>query len=378
MGADLFYRVSVDASGAGYDLSGDIVSLTVEQRDAQPDSMVVTLSDPYKVLSHAVQEGMDVEVELGTSDDHALVFAGRIYRVDGSFPENGVPTLRVQAYDRSMKMGLKRRNRPFTDMALSDIVRNVAGLHGFASVNVDVVGDPRFTGNGIRQQDKTDLDFLLELARTYGCVMYVRPGDSGDTLHFVSQYTVMMTEPSVTLHYGRAGAAHPLYSFQSSANVSDVELPRVLSGIDFDTGQATSVTTAQALEVREEEDPFFDENLTAFRTDHPVKAAQLEVLIGAASATQAVLREELGTSTRQGVPTFTTEAELNTLAQNQFSTSLRGMRGSGSSPGIKEMFARSSVSIQDVGGRFSGTWYLSQVRHKLDREGYKTEFECRR
>ncbi len=152
----------------------------------------------------------------------------------------------------------------------------------------------------------------------------------------------------------------------------------MLSGIDFDTGQATSVTTAQALEVREDEDPFFDENLTAFRTDHPVKAAQLEVLIGAASATQAVLREELGTSTRRGVPTFTTEAELNTLAQNQFSTSLRGMRGSGSSPGIKEMFARSSVSIQDVGGRFSGTWYLSQVQHKLDREGYKTEFECRR
>lgn len=376
--ADLFYRLSVDASGAGYDLSGDILSLTVEQRESQPDSMVVSLSDPYKVLSHALQEGMDIEVELGTSEDHALVFAGRVYRVDGAFPSNGVPTLRVQAYDRSQKMGLQRRNRPFTDKSLSDIVREVASPHGFSSVNIDVLGDPRFTGNGIRQQDKTDLQFLLDLAQAYGCVIFVRPGDAGDTLHFVSQHSVMTSEPAVTVYYGRAGAAHPLFSFQSSANVADIELPRVLSGIDFDTGQATSVTTAQALEAGDDEDPFFDENLTAFRADYPIKAAQLEVLIGAASATQATLREELGTSTRSAVSTFTTEADLSTLAQNQFSTSLRGMRGSGSAPGIKELFARSSISVQDVGGRFSGTWYLSQVRHKLDREGYKTEFECRR
>jgi phage protein D len=54
------------------------------------------------------------------------------------------------------------------------------------------------------------------------------------------------------------------------------------------------------------------------------------------------------------------------------------MRANGAAEGTKDMFARSIVSIEDVGGRFSGTWYLSQVRHVLDRGGYRTEFECRR
>jgi hypothetical protein len=103
---DLYYRVSVTAPGASYDLSDDLSSLTVEQHEGEPDSLSVEAADPYKVLSHALQEGMDVEVELGTDDDHAVVFRGRIYKVDGTFPTTQTPTLKLQAYEPSMAMGL--------------------------------------------------------------------------------------------------------------------------------------------------------------------------------------------------------------------------------------------------------------------------------
>ena len=181
-------------------------------------------------------------VDLGTSDDHSVIFRGRIYRVDGTFPKDDVPTLKIEAYDASMKMGLRKRNRAFTDMSLSDVVNAVVEPY-FSDTNVDLKGDPSFPANGIRQDDETDLAFLLRLAKAYGCVTYVSIGDTDDTFNFVAQYNVMTTTPEVTLYYGRCDVDNPLLSFQSSADISDVQLPRALSGIDVDTGQPIDVTT---------------------------------------------------------------------------------------------------------------------------------------
>jgi uncharacterized protein len=377
MPGDLYYRVGVTSSGATYDLSNDLSSFTVEQHEGQPDSLTVDVSDPFKVMSHALQEGMDVEVELGTDDDHALVFRGRIYKVYGTFHAEHTPALRLQAYDPSMRMGLRKRNRVWADMALSDIVTTIASDY-FTSTDVSLMGDPKFLGNGIRQQEETDLAFLRRLASTYGCILYVTAGDQNDTFHFIGQYNAMKMAPAVTVYYGRAGVEHQLLSFQSSADASQIELPRVLSGIDYNTGQPTEITTTNVQDVGATNDAFFDENLSAFAASQPGKVAQLAQIIDSASASHAALLADLGTSVREATPTFITEAHQAAVAQNQFSTSLRGMRASGSTLGIRQMIAQTTIDIRDVGGRFSGTWFLSQVRHILDGEGYRTEFECRR
>ena len=93
---------------------------------------------------------------------------------------------------------------------------------------------------------------------------------------------------------------------------------------------------------------------------------------------QDSLREELGGARRQATPTPITEEELNVIAANQFSTSLHGMRASGASYGNPQIHAQATVMIADVGGRFSGIWYLSEVRHSLNTQGYRTEFQCQR
>ena len=377
MPGDLYYRVSVISSGVSYDLSDDLSSLTVDQCEGKSDSLSVEVADPFKILSHALQEGMDVEVELGTDDDHAVVFRGRIYKVDGTFPTEQTPTLKLQAYDPSMRMGLRKRNRVWADMALSDIVNAIASDY-FTNLDVQVMGDPKFRGNGIRQQEETDLAFLLRLAATYGCILYVTAGDEDDTFHFLAQYTAMTIAPAVTVYYGRSDVDNRLLSFQSSVEAAEIELPRVLSGIDFDAGRPTELTTTDVRDAGTIKDRFFDENLSAFATDKPDKASKLAQLITSASASQAALRTDLGTSVREATPTFLTEDDQRALSQNQFSTSLRGMRASGSTVGIRQLVAQTNIEIGDVGGRFSGTWFLSQVRHILDGQGYRSEFECRR
>lgn len=377
MTGDLYYRISVSSSGAEYDLSDDLSSLRVEQREGQSSSLTVEVSDPFKVLSHALQEGMDVEVELGTADDHAVVFRGRIYRVDGSFPTSQTPTLKLTAYDPSQAMGLRARNRVWADMTLSSIVRTIASDY-FTSVDVSVMGDPDFPGNGIRQQEETDLAFLRRLASSYGCILYVTAEDQDDTFHFVAQQLAMTMAAAVSVHYGRSDVENRLLSFEASADASQIELPRVLSGIDYDTGQATEQTTTEVLDAGRTDDEFFSENVAAFAAAHPDRAARLAALIATAPLGQQALRTEMGGVVREATPTFITEAQQAAQAQNQFSTSLRGMRASGSTVGIRRLVAQTTIDIGDVGGRFSGTWFLSQVRHILDGQGYRSEFECRR
>jgi hypothetical protein len=90
------------------------------------------------------------------------------------------------------------------------------------------------------------------------------------------------------------------------------------------------------------------------------------------------VREELGATERSALTTFITEQELRTRAQNQFSISVHGMRGSGSTAGNTDIHAHRTIRLDDLGGRFSGVWYVARVRHIVDQQGYRTDFECQR
>ncbi|MBV7337515.1 hypothetical protein KFU94_56665 [Chloroflexi bacterium TSY] len=382
MSQELFYWVYVEAAGAGYDLSHDLTSLTVEEGGDGPAQLTIQMSDPNKVFSYAVQKGMDIEVDLGYVDDHSIVFRGHIYKVEGDFPQDGVPTLRILAYDRSMKMGLRKRNRTWNQTTLESLVNTIGQEYSeyfmTQDIHVTLMGDPEFTDNGIRQQDETDLAFLRRLATRYGCALFVVAGENADGLHFEAQHHIMTQEPEVTLYHGRCGVPEQLLSFQASSDVSNMRLPRVFSGIDFSTGQPLSVATQTVEEVGNMEDPFVDEHLAEFRRREPVQAERLTDMFRAAETLEETLRDEMGNVDRELVWGFTTEADLRVREENQFSTSLHGMRASGSALGNHRIHAQSVIRIADVGGQFSGTWYLSQVRHIFDNQGYRTEFECQR
>jgi phage protein D len=376
---DLYYRVYVEGAGAGYDLSSDLTSLTVEEASGKADQLTLLVSDPHKVVGHALQKGLEVEVDLGRVDDHSVVFRGMICKVEGDFPPEGVPTFRVLAYDRSAQMGLRKRNRVWTDVTLSNIVDLIAKEYFMVQdIHIVLIGEPTFSGNGIRQQNETDLCFLLRLAAMYGCEMFVLAGDHADELHFEAQYQIMTKEPAATLSHGRCGVPNRLISFKATDDVSQIQLPRTYAGLDYATGQPLKTPQTKIQPVKETEASFFDENMAELFKREPAKARQLQDLLGAANAVQEALRKKLGQVTLETTPGFATQQDLDIKAQNQFSTSLHGMRGSGTAAGNHRLHAQSTVNIADVGGGFSNTWYLSQVRHILDGQGYRTEFECQR
>jgi hypothetical protein len=207
--------------------------------------------------------------------------------------------------------------------------------------------------------------------------MYVDSNDFSDTLHFVSQSKLLGSKPQVTLYHGRCDAAARLLTFEASVDVDSIELPRELSGIDEETGQ-TVTATAQLKKVEDIADPYQGENLAALRKEAPLQAARLDLMLSAAKSVNATVLTKLGSVQRTPVPTFVSSANLPKIAQNQSSTSPLGMRASGSTVGNRRIHAQAMLAIEDVGGRFSGTWFVSHARHVLDRRGYHTEFQCQR
>jgi phage protein D len=258
-------------------------------------------------------------------------------------------------------------------------VEEIAGEYfSTDTINVSLVGEPNFTGNGIRQQNETDLAFLLRLAERYGCEMFVLSEEDDSSLNFIAQHQIMNQVPDVTLYHGRCGAPARLLSFRATSDVGDIQLPRTLSGIDGDTGELLEAETSEISETQETEDAFRDENLTAFVNEETERNTAINELAGAAGTVQDALRERLGTVRMEPTQGFLTQEELSVRAENQFSTSLHGMRGNGTAEGNHRVQAQTTIGIADVGGRFSNIWYLSEVRHIIDRNGYKTEFDCKR
>ena len=379
MNNDLFFAVTAKAGDFSYDLSLDIASLTVEENESGPALLTVEIPDPYKIYSHALREGTEIGTDLGVVSDHSVIFKGRIAKTEGRFHRHEIPFLRILAYDQSMNMGLRKRNRIWTETSLEKIVHDIADDYFSENeIKVELKGNPGFTGNGIRQRNETDLAFLLRLGSAYGCELFVASGEQESKLHFKSQYKIMQEEPLVTLYHDRSGAAYSLLSFDADADISKIQLPRVFAGSDYDTGKFIQQVTVPIDIVGDVTDSFADENLALFSERYPERADSIKHLLTASEKVYKKMREELGSVKLEISTGFTTQDELSKKAENQFSSSIYGMRANGSTAGNHRIHAQSTIRIENVGGRFSGNWYLSQVRHILNREGYLTEFQCRR
>lgn len=374
----LFWQVLVAAEGVPYDLSRDLTSFTIEEEDRAPTMLTINVSDAYRVFSHALREGMDIEVALGTEEDHRTMFRGRIYHVDSSLPLDGTPSLTVKAYDATMLMGLQERNRRFRDVTLSQIVTEVADPHLDAPIAIDLLADPPFPGEGLRQREQTDLGFLRCLAEHMHCAMGIDLVEGAEEFVFKAHQRVLEMTSEVALHYGRCDVANRLLTFDAQVDVASIAVPRSISGMDPATGDVIDAHTTPITPVGRAEDRLLEDNLSAFEEEHPERAALLRELIAAGEALDPAVRQELGEARRDPIPAFATPEQANEEARTaQPSTSVHGMEATGSTPGNKDIHARRPMEVEG-GGRFSGKWYVAKATHAFDRQGYRTEFTCNR
>lgn len=367
---DLFFKITVE----GVDISDFVDSLQVDESDSRCNMASLTLGDSNLVLSDLLCEGLSIEIDLGYCDAHTVIFRGLITDLQANFPSRGQPVVSINAMDSLISLGFEPQTQNWGGRNISDVVRKIALKNHFSPGMIEAgVGttDPNSEStNPLRQVEKTDLEFLLELAREYDAKLYIEHRGPVDTLNFVATQRLLDAEPIEEPLVFNANLDTFSVSIESSMAAAEMRLVTT----DPETGDRIVI----------------EENLVgpndATWVPDPERiaqtgpgAARLTALATRVVAKQQMIRDYWQRPPRVvGAPARPESDRSRTLGDR---ARRLGQSGRGQARGSFWLRPYRRVQVEGCGGRWSGnSWYLSQVTHQLDvtQRSYTCSFSCTR
>ncbi len=282
--------------------------------------------------------GNEVEISLGYVDDVHPVMVAEIISLEPRFASGELPMLTVRGYDHRHRLARGRKTRVFQQMADSAIAEQVAREAGLSSS----VTETDIKHSYVLQSNQSDLDFLQQRARRIGYEVFARD----KVLYFrPPQHTA---EATVTLELGdEITEFSPRLSTQSQVGELavrgwDVKQKQVIVG---------KATVGQ------------------------------ETTKGSGSSGPRAARQAFGGSSTASIdlPVHTV-AEADAIARGRFNDlALDFVQGDVVADGQPQVHAGTVVTIDGVGDRFSGPYYVTSVTHSLTAEqGYQTTLSVQR
>jgi phage protein D len=329
------------------DLYDDIVAIEVELSDNLPSTFRLSIAlakDPstgswryqdeerfrlWKTVSIAV--GF---VDSGTED----LISGYVTRIEPRYAaDEGQSTLEVSGVDASILLDREEKLKDWPDKADSDIAREILGSYPL-DVDIDDTEVVHDESMSTIIQRETDLKFLRRLATRNGFDCYVE----GTTAHFRRVAPGDTRHPVLAAHFGEETT---LRSF--NATVDGLRPSRVsMFQIDHFT---KDVLTAEA---------------DALSGD-PLGSLDASALLPEGSAGRPTVY--VANNAVTGRP------EMDALCQQLFDDGATFVSGEGevdSSAYQHVLKPRAVVTIKGVGETYSGEYYVSFVRHTVNRSGY--------
>ncbi len=340
-------RILIEGRDVADLLTDDVISVSVEDHVEDADACTFEFSNRRgEWLDHPLFErGNLVEVFLGYGTRLAKLFEGLITVVEPHFPEDGVPTVTITAYDKSYRMRKKGDvDDVFPDMTYNDIVRAVAKKYGFKESEI-LTPDETPKRGFVAQESEDDWHFLKNLASEIGFEVFVESG----RLVFRSG---KRKPPSVS---GVFRYRENLKSFEPSLSVEKPPTRVVVRGWDDLKKEAFEVVVPDDLTDAERQ-VLGDQSGARFVAD---EFGESEHIL------HDVVAEDRNHARDLALAYFLSkEYELVTAT--------------GACVGDPELRAKRLITVAGVGERFSGTYYLTRVTHTLDDSGYLCEFEAER
>jgi phage protein D len=363
-----FFEVRVEG---GIDITPWVASVTVVEDDRQADNCTITIPDPRMIYSDGLIEGSSAEIDLGYAEpqQHALMLRATITKVEESYSEGGVPTLTLKGEDRSIMMGLVECRKRWHDRTVTSVVHEIATRY-FHRVEASLNPDPRLE-RPVNQDGKTDLAFLQELARTYHAKCFVELDENGEEVfYFIPERRVLAVRRAdrIVLRY-RCGPTSNLISFSPAFDSSYIDRLREIHDVD---GHGNHVST-QDREPTEIESWGLDRRLLAHASVDD--RSKIETLYDLGTARKTDLQRQLAARRATSGHVAVSQSDLESTNDALESQRL-GMTATGTTFGNIWLRAKSRATFQGVNSRFAGDWYVSSVTHRIDTNGFKTEFKC--
>ncbi|NOS89429.1 MAG: phage late control D family protein [Methylococcaceae bacterium] len=338
-------RVRINEKDLPETAKADLISITVTEDVGTASYFTITLLCWDGALMRVkwiddelLREGNVVEILIGYKDNLESIIKGEITGLEPQFTNDEPPVLTVLGYDRGHRMMRKRKTMSFTQLKDSDIAAQIAGQYGFRSN----ITDTNIQLAYVLQHNQTDFEFLRQRAQRIGYEL----GVNDQTLYF---------RP-------RNNAGQEVLTLTREVELLEF-YPR-LSTI----GQLENVTIQTW-------DPKTKDVVSS-------QIADAASLVNAANPGTGAVRKAFPNNSG-GVSTdlaISSQSEADQIANAWFKEmALSYVTGEGLCIGTPKLRAGSLVSIEGLGARFSGRYYVTGTEHSYKpTKGYRTAFSFKR
>lgn len=324
-------RFTVDVGSATFqEPGGRIADLVVETTLSGADRFSFTLNYPFDEESGAFsglswadfEIGTDVEIAMGYGGDGTLtpLLTGSIGSIHAEFTVDKGPTVTISGFGLLKELMNGTNSDSWEDTTVGDAVDDILSSYSFGTVDIQDADIKRVK---LIQDNQSDYRFLEALADHYGFAFYAER----DTVRFQPQAGQGTDSgPVAELWYGEA--LHDFY-----AEIRDT--------------QSTHNVEVRSWNVEKKEE--------IVATAGPKTADHTEVF---------------------RVPVMSRN-EAQHIADKKHSQHADGIiEGHGEADGNPAVRAGEVVTLEELGSRFSGDYYVTNATHRMGGSGYRTSFEA--
>ena len=340
------------------DISSHIEKFSYEENEKKMDELKITITkgDLSLVDNKYLQEGKEIRVRWGYVGNLSEIRTCTIKEISYTFAEEGVSRIEITAYDRRHRLTGRASRSCWNNKKISEIVQDVASKHNLKP-SVDVPDDIVY--EFISEGAKNDLVFLKELAEDSGCSVWV----VNDELHFKPN---KINEPVYKFRY-REDKDGYLRSFKISSKAEEGK----------GTGRRTEVAGIDPLTKKPIVESATQSTKSSSKTRGSGSAGTVSVALGDVPLPEKRIENETPLSSRADesgrvIPSpVPTKIQARRSAAGKVKTAaMKSIEAEAVTIGLPYLKAKDSITIENIGKKFSGNWRVIKVRHEISSSGY--------
>jgi phage protein D/phage baseplate assembly protein gpV len=326
--------IKIEGSAIDEALNSAVIECVVALMVNGPAMVTVHLDDAELELTNGTTFELGKRMEVFFNDSSLAQV--EITSVEPLLTASGRSSLVVRGLHKVHRMHYSRRTASYQNVKDSDIISSVTGAAGLTAT----VAASSSTYKHVMQWNQTDMEFVLERARRYGAVMTC----SGAGVTFAKPADAA-TGPTITF------------------------------GVDFDDFSLRSSTGEQMGDV---EMTTWDPATKAALVSSGLSPSAVRSVGDLKLASSSALPGVFGTHTsRFFAASMADQAAMDGALQayvNRVGEELVEMETE--CPGNPALVAGAKVTIANIGDRFSGTYYMTSVRHSFSAMGFSTTLQA--
>ncbi len=332
--------VKVDGQDLPEQVMASLAEVAVDTSLHLPDMFTILFNDSELELvdNNLFDIGKQVQIDIETGEEQGglrgTLIKGEITALEPQFSAQGRTTMLVRGYDKSHRLHRGKKTRTFLNRTDNAIVQTIAGEAGL----LVVADSPGITYDFVMQNNQTNMEFLLTRAARLGYQVYTAEGK----LYFKKGDASLGEGPALSL-------GDNLKDFRPRLTASHQADKIIVKGWDAKGKQAI---TAEAT-------PNARLNQGGMRQTGGAKAA------AAFGSAEAVVTDQ---------PVFTPNeaTALATALGNDINR--ESIQAEGTCVGDPRVKAGWTITIEDVGNRFKGKYFVTSATHVYKRGSYETTF----